>query len=178
MAASSVTEPARCHQYRQPPKRKSKHYGRCRDANIAVRQAAPDPQRPTYSSSALEAKITHTNFREVGRAIADGGRECASRSEPSVLFGSLIDAIPKDDLTDAQYEVLMLRIEGFTFESIGRIRGHTHQGAVNIFNQAVERLVNCDDFMQSVELALCYREEVGAEGFYHRDYRVLEREIT
>jgi hypothetical protein len=46
----------------------------------------------------------------------------------------------KADLTPLQSKVLEMRLKGWTFEEIGRKRGHTKQGAQNIFVQALKKL--------------------------------------
>lgn len=43
-------------------------------------------------------------------------------------------------LTPLQSKVLEMRLTGWTFEEIGRRRGHTKQGAQNIFVQALKKL--------------------------------------
>jgi hypothetical protein len=52
----------------------------------------------------------------------------------------LAEAQSRAGLTDSQTHVIELRLVGMTFAEIGSVRGHTKQGALNIYARAVRKL--------------------------------------
>jgi DNA-binding NarL/FixJ family response regulator len=78
------------------------------------------------------------------------------RSEREVPYGALLRRFGHDSLlaseceevyhmaklTPRQSEVLSMRLEGYSFEEIGRHRRHTKQGAQRIFVQALKKIAH------------------------------------
>lgn len=94
-----------------------------------------DARRPYYNDERMLAKL-----------------KLAERREPK--FGHLLD-LKEDDpllrseceavmararLTDRQADVFAKRMEGWTFEEIGKGGGHTKQAAQHIFVQALKKI--------------------------------------
>lgn len=121
-----------------------------------------DPAAPHYTECSFRRKVDDSNRRAHFLPLPLGGKEADElvRSE----WAAVIDAAR---LTQRQLEVLHLRLEGHTFEHIGRLGGHTKQGAQNIFFQAAKKLVRTWMDYPYRGLADVYRQEV-RRGTRHR----------
>ena len=88
--------------------------------------------------------------------------ELANIRRPSdVLFQEECRAIVrKADLTENQAEVLDLRLNGLSFEQIGRQRGKTRQAVMNIFLQAIKKIGRVMRVYPYAGLSDVYRYEV------------------
>lgn len=111
-------------------------------------------ERPFYSEDVLRAKMQLAERREplYGQMILPHGDDPLLRDECRVLI---------DDarLTERQLDVLHKRLEGWTFEEIGKAGGHSRQGAQNIFIQALKKLARSMRVYPLRGLSEVYRRE-------------------
>jgi hypothetical protein len=118
-----------------------------------------DPERPHYREDSFRRKLAAARGRERRLPVTIGCRESghlveSEWSEVKRLAG----------LTPVQEEVVAMRLEGHTFEDIGRIRGHTKQGAQNVFFQAAKKLAKAWMEYPYRGLHEVYRSEVRRRG--------------
>ncbi|MCW5941634.1 MAG: hypothetical protein KIS66_05350 [Fimbriimonadaceae bacterium] len=114
-----------------------------------------DRDAPHYTERAFEGKLAVAHRREPRLAHLAMGRG----GHP--LLCSEIEAILVDaGLTDRQKTVFRLRAQGRTFEEIGRLGGHTKQGAQSIFSQAKKKLERAQDVYPYRGLSEVYHDEV------------------
>lgn len=94
-----------------------------------------DPVAPGYSENTFRRKLKLAHRRESRSPIprTRGGTVYLLEKE-------WIDVTERASLTDRQIRVMQLRLEGETFESIGRKFGHTKQGAQRVFLQGAKKL--------------------------------------
>lgn len=94
-----------------------------------------DPERPFFTEEALLRKI----WRDYARA--NKIRVRSGLEGYHLLVQNEWNAIVRlAGLTCGQEEVLRLRLRGWTYEGIGAMRGHSKQGSLNVFHQAVKKL--------------------------------------
>lgn len=114
-----------------------------------------DRNAPHYTERAFETKLLDARRREPRLAHLAMGRG----GHP--LLCSEIEAIITDArLTDRQKTVFRLRMQGRTFEEIGKLGGHTKQGAQSVFCQAMKKLVRAQDVYPFRGLSDVYQDEV------------------
>ncbi len=114
-----------------------------------------DPERPCYREDSFRRKLLEANRRAMGLPAPPSGREA-----DALLESEWADIVAAADLTEVQTDVLSLRLAGFTFEEIGQRRGHTKQGAQNIFFQGAKKLARAWHGYPYRGLAQVYRDEV------------------
>jgi|GEM_PF-6689911 DNA-binding CsgD family transcriptional regulator len=123
------------------------------DALLAL--SRPDPQRPTYDEwRPFPRQVPTTPLDAVWNVIAPypvsayfDRQECAALLELARL-------------TPSQEEVLAMRLEGFTFEQIGRRRSITKQGVQKVFIAALKKLRVAWRVYPLRGLAEVYRAEI------------------
>lgn len=104
-------------------------------ADQVAKQIVRDRQAPHYTEEGFDRKLRRAKQRESQLPVL------WSHAHTHYLLTQEWNAIIAEaDLTEAQFEVIDLRIEGYTFEEIGRRRGHTKQGAARIFEQGARKL--------------------------------------
>lgn len=122
-----------------------------------------DPNSPHYGESSFKRKIENSNRRALNLPLPLGGKE-----SNYLLQEEWADVIKAASLTERQLTVLMLRLEGNTFEHIGVLGGHSKQGAQNIFFQAAKKLVRAWMEYPYRGLDQVFREEVRRGVHRHR----------
>jgi len=117
-----------------------------------------DPDRPWYCEETFRRKLALAHRREAAAPLAmpDLGAQLLTR-EWNGLIGHA-------HLTACQREVLLLRLQGMTYEAIGVRRGHTKQGAKRIFQQAAGKIAEARETYPFCGLAEVYREETRRRG--------------
>lgn len=114
-----------------------------------------DRDAPHYTERSFESKLLVARRREPRLAHLAMGR-----SAHPLLCSEVEAIIAEANLTDRQKTVCRLRMQGRTFEEIGRLGGHTKQGAQSIFSQAIKKLVRAQDVYPFRGLSEVYRDEV------------------
>lgn len=114
-----------------------------------------DPGAPHYREDSFRRKVEDSNRRALRLPLPLGGRE-----SNYLLQKEWSDVVEAADLTERQLAILLLRLEGHTFESIGQQRGHSKQGAQNIFFQAAKKLVRAWMEYPYRGMSEVFREEV------------------
>lgn len=114
-----------------------------------------DSSAPHYTEATFQRKVATSNRRAMDLPLPISGKEANY-----LLQREWADVIENALLTERQLAVLCLRLEGHTFEDIGRIGGHTKQGAQNIFFQAAKKLVRAWMEYPYRSLAQVYKDEV------------------
>jgi hypothetical protein len=129
------------------------------EADDLLRALDRDPGRPHYSEDSFRRKLDASRRRDQRLP------EPANCRESAALLESEWEAVRRlACLTHAQEEVVAMRLEGHTFEQIGEARGHSKQGAQNVFFQATKKLVRCWMEYSYRGLHQVYREEVRRRG--------------
>ena len=103
------------------------------DALLALCERAP--QQPFYSDEGLRVKLKRAERKE-----ALYGHLVHHRGEDPLLKSECADVFHRAKLTPKQSDVLLRRLEGWTFEEIGNVAGHSKQGAQHIFIQALKKI--------------------------------------
>ncbi len=124
------------------------------DALLAL--CEPDPLRPCYSEEAFDQKIKLAHRREPSVL----GLVLSKHLQDDLLAHECEDVLKMAGLTQRQSEVLQLRIEGYTFEEIGRAGNHSKQGAQNIFVQALKKLGRSCRVYRYEGISEVYRSEL------------------
>jgi hypothetical protein len=103
------------------------------DALLALCERSDD--EPYYSEDTLRAKLKLAERRDplYAHLMLPHGDDPLLREECRCV-------IELAGLTRRQLDVLSSRLEGWTFEEIGRRGGHSKQGAQSIFVQALKKL--------------------------------------
>ncbi len=117
---------------------------------------ARDPEAPHYRDATFAKKLDHSN-RMAQTRLHPPPNEAGYRE---LLIAEWIDVLQIAQLTAHQEQVFLLRASGWTFESIGRKRGHSKQGAQNIFLQALKKISRARSVYRYTGLADVYRQEV------------------
>lgn len=123
------------------------------DALLAICETEKRP--PYYADQALKLKILADQHREpVFESLArrTGHDEMLRRECEAIM--------DKARLTDRQHQVLAMKLEGHTFEDIGRRGGHTKQGAQSIFSAALKKIMRAFRVYPYVGLSDVYRGEI------------------
>jgi len=112
-------------------------------------------QAPFYSERRLEQKIRR------GEQTDELAMQLARKDPNDALLQSECDEIVNlANLTHRQTHVFQLRLQGHTFDEIGRGAGHTKQGAQSIFIQALKKIVRAFRVYPYTGLSDVYRWEV------------------
>lgn len=136
------------------------------DALLAL--CEPEPSAPFYTEPRFELRM-RTDRRRT--------RELATRTPPlpDLFLGrECRSVIRAAKLTQRQWQVVHLRLAGVTFEQIGRIGGHSKQGAQNIFVAALKKIRHAFTVYPYAGLSDVYRSETrrggrtGGFGTMHR----------
>lgn len=103
------------------------------DALLALCERSPGA--PFYTELGFHQKMKRDLPRErlVGPLLRGKPADSLFKSEYDEVFESA-------KLTQKQAEVLAKRLEGYTFEEIGSVKGSTKQSAQNLFVQAIKKL--------------------------------------
>ncbi|MFN3730190.1 MAG: hypothetical protein ACK4XJ_10795 [Fimbriimonadaceae bacterium] len=114
-----------------------------------------DRSAPFYTETGYRDKIRHARRREsqLVRRLSLDPRQSLVRQECVAIVGAA-------GLTPHQREVLTKRWEGATFEEIGLARGHSKQGAMNIYVQAMRKIARASDVYPYRGLSDVYRDEL------------------
>lgn len=104
------------------------------DALLAL--CEKDEHAPFYGDEAFRLKVLAGRRRDPKHAHLVMGRH-----GDTLLQAEWADVFRLAKLTVRQNDVVSQRLDGFTFEEIGRHGGHTKQGARQIFVQALKKLV-------------------------------------
>ena len=110
--------------------------------------------RPFYSEEGMRIKLKRADWRDplYGHLLQQKGADPLLQNECDEVFRSA-------RLTARQTEVLMRRLEGWTFEEIGQEAGHSRQGAQHIFVQALKKIARAFRVYPWKGLAEVYRWE-------------------
>lgn len=128
-----------------------------------------EPEAPFYSDQQLRLRLVRSQRRDPSLAhFLNGGR-----SDP-ILESECQEVIKCANLTPRQSEVLAMRLEGFTFEDIGRAGRHTKQGAQSIFIQALKKIARAFHVYPYTGLGDVYRSEV-RRGSNPRPFGTIQR---
>lgn len=137
------------------------------DALLAL--CEPDPLQPFYSEESFDHKIKLARIREPRAA----GLLLEKHGDSALVAQECEDLLQTARLTIRQTEVLHLRLEGHTFEEIGRAGNHSKQGAQKIFVQALKKLQRASSVYRYEGLGDVYRQET-RRGLRSRPYgRIL-----
>ncbi len=114
-----------------------------------------DREAPCYSEKQIYLKMKKAQWREpfAAQLMIAGGHDVLLQEECQDVF-------KEARLTERQAEVLASRLEGFTFEEIGEVGGHTKQGAQSVFVQALKKLTRAFHVYRYRGLSDVYRREV------------------
>lgn len=123
------------------------------DALLAL--CEKDSSAPFYSEGVLDIKIRRAERR--ARPLAEF---LLRREDEGMLAHEWSDALRRADLTENQREVLEMRLNGRTFDEIGRRRCTTKQGAQRVFVHALKKLVRAWDVYPYQGLSDVYRSEI------------------
>jgi hypothetical protein len=123
------------------------------DALIAL--CEKDAKRPFYGEASFNLKLKKADQREplVGHLLQPDNDDDLWRDECKSVFDQA-------KLTQRQYEVLCQRLDGWSFEEIGRCGGHTRQGAQSIFVQALKKIRRAYHVYPFVGISEVYRSEI------------------
>ncbi|HEY0868591.1 MAG TPA: hypothetical protein VGE01_14500 [Fimbriimonas sp.] len=126
-------------------------------ADALLSLAEEDSSAPCHTEEKLLAKcrldaIRMSDFAHI-LAAAGHGEEYLVESE-------CLEIYERAKLTRCQSEVFWLRVQGLRFEHIGRLRGHTKQGARQIFLQVLKKLARSRHVYPYNGLSDVYRNEV------------------
>lgn len=105
-------------------------------ADLLLSNLDRDRSAPHYTESSFRRKLKLANQRESRQALLTALRPAAYLHSKEWIEISEIA-----HLTPSQTEVMQMRLEGVTFDAIGKARGHTKQGAQSIYYQAAKKLV-------------------------------------
>ena len=105
-------------------------------ADLLLSNLDRDRSAPHYTESSFRRKLKLANQRESRQALLTALRPAAYLHSKEWIEISEIAL-----LTPSQTEVMQMRLEGITFDAIGKARGHTKQGAQSIYYQAAKKLV-------------------------------------
>lgn len=111
--------------------------------------------RPFYSEDAFRLKLRLAVQREPVYA-----RMVSPSQHDPLLMEECRCVIAEARLTERQLDVLSKRLDGWTFEEIGRAGGHSKQGAQNIFLQALKKIARAFRVYPFRGLSEVYRREV------------------
>ncbi len=123
------------------------------DALLALCEREPDA--PFFTEDGFEAKMMRIRQRE-----STSAGELVSGRRDAMLVIECRDVMRAAGLTPRQREVLDLRLEGFTFEEIGRFGRTTKQGAMSVFIQAIKKVSRTFKAYPYAGLSEVYRSEV------------------
>lgn len=123
------------------------------DALLALCERTPE--RPFYTEESMRYKLKQAQRRE-----PIYGHLIMGRRDDPMLRDECEDVFSLARLTDRQADVLWKRLDGWTFEEIGRAGGHTKQGAQSIFVQALKKLARAFRVYPYRGLSDVYRIEV------------------
>lgn len=124
------------------------------DALLAL--CEPDPSHPFYSEEMFHTKVKLAHVREPGVI----GLMLSKHLDCELMVRECEDLLEAAQLTCRQTEVLNLRLEGHTFEEIGKAGNHSKQGAQKIFLQALKKLHRASAVYRYEGLGDVYRTEV------------------
>lgn len=126
--------------------------GRLADRILA--RCPRDPDAPHYSEETFRRKLRLAAAREarLPPRPAQPAREYLWKVEWEAIFDLA-------ELTGAQARVLAWRLDGWTFEEIGRRRGHSKQGAQSVFRQALRKVLAARERYRYTGLSDVYRSE-------------------
>jgi hypothetical protein len=123
------------------------------DALLAMCESERDA--PFYTENGFEAKLQRIRRRETHSAS-----ELISGRGDRMLAVECRDVLKDAGLTPRQWEVLDLRLEGFTFEEIGGFSRTSKQAAMNVFIQALKKVSRTFRAYPYAGLSEVYRSEV------------------
>jgi hypothetical protein len=123
------------------------------EALLALCERSSD--RPFYSEQMLERKLKVAQQKDPLY-----GHLLMGRNEDEILRHECQEIFTRARLTERQASVLTMRLDGFTFEEIGRRGGHTKQGAQSIFLQALKKLTRAFRVYPFRGLNEVYRQEL------------------
>jgi hypothetical protein len=110
--------------------------------------------RPCYSDEGLKIKLKRAEWKDpiYGHLVRHQGEDPLLQKECDDVF-----TIAR--LTRRQSDVLLQRLEGWTFDEIGQAGKHTKQAAQNIFVQALKKIARAFRVYAYKGLSDVYRQE-------------------
>ena len=114
-----------------------------------------DRTSPFYSEECFRLKMLVSRRRDPINAHL-----AMSRPSDYLLERECEDVIKLAGLTRKQLSVIAARLDGFSFEEIGKACGHTRQGSFSIFCQALKKLTHAFYVYPYTGLSEVYRAEV------------------
>lgn len=124
------------------------------DALLAL--CTDEPDRPFFNDDQLLAKTRADARRNPTLAAL-----MPKADFDPLLASEYAEVVETAKLTDRQREVLARRLEGQTFDQIGRRSGGSRQGAQKVFVQAIKKIVRSLRVYPYRGLSDVYRREVG-----------------
>jgi DNA-directed RNA polymerase sigma subunit (sigma70/sigma32) len=114
-----------------------------------------DRQSPFVSERRLEQKIRKDQQQdELALQLA------RKQPDDALLESECLEIVNLAKLTHRQTHVFHLRLQGHTFDEIGKGAGHSKQGAQSIFIQALKKIVRAFRVYPYTGLSDVYRWEV------------------
>jgi hypothetical protein len=123
------------------------------DALLAL--CEDERRRPFYSENTFRCKLRREAEK---RSLV--ARLSERFPENDLLRSECMSVFERARLTPRQTEVLADRLEGWTFEEIGRKGGHSKQGAQSIFVQSLRKLTQAFRAYPYRGLSEVYRKEI------------------
>lgn len=114
-----------------------------------------DKSSPFYTEECFRLKMLASRRRDPMNAHL-----AMCRPGDYLLEREVEEAIRLAGFTEKQLRVLTARLDGHSFEEIGRASGHTRQGAFSVFCQALKKLAHAFDVYPYAGLSEVYREQV------------------
>ena len=133
-------------------------------ADALLARCGQDRERPFYRDDTFRSKERASRIREPRFGL------CAQAKPESPLAESEFEGLLAwARLTEAQEQVVRLRVAGWTLGEIGELRGCTKQAVNNVLAKAAARLERALRTYPYSGLAEVYRAEVSRRGPRRRD---------
>jgi len=125
------------------------------EATRLIATCEQNREAPFYSESTFSRRLRYAAQRQsrIPFRSRDPGVDYLRRQE----WQRIVD---RARLTPKQQAVIVARLNGWTFEEIGRRFGHTKQAAQNVFRQAAAKLVRAWNDEPLTGMADAYREDL------------------
>lgn len=125
------------------------------EADRLLSLAERNPQQPHYGEQAFRRKLRVSEYRRRKLAPAEeASGVCYLRRRECHAI------IERAGLTACQWDVVRKRLLGWTFEEIGRFKGHSKQGAQSIFAQGARKIRLAYESYPHLGMAETYRQEI------------------
>lgn len=129
------------------------------EADEILQKAPRDGQYPYYITATLERRLR----KERQRKASLDENQILENPQSSTFYlqeRDIVRTIKNAGLTLRQMEVFLARVTGDSWVEIGNRHGHTKQGALQIFKQAMKKIRRAIRMNPFRGLHKVYREEV------------------